>query len=693
MAQQWTYLYPGYKFNMSWRSGTDNYVFAKVYDLVESSVSSKKENVILKFSELSDKLKEAGMEVPSYFPDFKWRNKNTIEFIHQNFFLAFDISTKKIVQSIEFDANASKKYPHLEPLADYCPENKMIVYCVENNIFINKENGAPIKITNDGEGIVNGQIVHRNEFGINQGTFWSPKGSFLAFYRKDETMVTNYPIVDITTRIAEAKPVKYPMAGMTSHHVTLGIYNIETGKTIFIETGEPKEQYLTNIAWSPDEKHIYIALLNRGQNHLKLNQYDVITGKFVKTLFEEKNEKYVEPEHAMVFLKNKQDQFLWFSERDGYNHIYLFDTNGKQISQLTKGSWMVKEFLGFDDSGNNLFYLSTEISPLETHAYRLELSSGKITHLTKESGTHEILINKSGNLFLDTYKNYLTPSVLQVVDANGQVKKTIEEIENPFNKMQLEVPQPEVTKIKSGDGKTDLYIRIIKPIDFDPSKKYPAIFYVYGGPHAQMISNTWMAGVGIWDLFMAQEGYIMVTLDNRGSSNRGFEFESVIHRRLGIAEMADQMKGIQHLESLGYVDMKRIGVHGWSYGGFMTTNLMLTFPDYFKVGVAGGSVCDWKYYEIMYGERYMDTPQENPEGYETANLVNKVAKLKGKLMMIHGYLDDVVVIQQSMDFMRECISNSIQVDYFVYPTHEHNVRGKDRIHLMRKVTNYFLDNL
>ncbi|HBS86625.1 MAG: hypothetical protein A2W91_09795 [Bacteroidetes bacterium GWF2_38_335] len=693
MAKQWQYLFPGYKFNFGWRGNTDNFTEAKGYDLMEFSASSSKEKVLLTFDDLNKPVVAAGLDPLSYFPEFTWRNDNEIEFIHDSHFISFDVSTKKITLDIPFDKNASKVYDDTEPLADFCYANKMLAYSLDNNLYITFNGGKVKQITKDEKGILNGQIVHRNEFGINKGTFWSPNGKYLAFYRMDETMVTEYPLVDMTARISQLKNIRYPMAGMKSHEVTLGVYDVASGKTIFLETGEPKEQYLTNIAWSPDDKYIYIAVLNRGQNHMKLNKYDAVTGKFVKTLFEEKNDRYVEPENPMIFLKNKPDEFLWLSERDGYKHFYHYDSEGNLKGQLTKGEWMVTEFLGFDKTGNSIFFMSTEKSPIENHAYKLDLLTKTRTQITKTDGNHTVKVNYNGTMVLDNYSNYTTPNAFQVMGTDGKVKKEIAKLEDPFKKEGLKISQPEVVELLSGDGKTKLYARIIKPLDFDPAKKYPAIVYVYGGPHAQLVSNTWMAGAGVWDLFMAQEGYVMLTIDNRGSSNRGFEFESIIHRRLGVAEMADQMKGIEYLQSLGFVDMERIGVHGWSYGGFLTTNLMLNFDKTFKVGVAGGPVCDWKYYEIMYGERYMDTPEENPEGYTNACLTKQTKKLKGKLLMIHGYIDNVVVMQHSLDFLKEAISNSVQVDYFVYPTHEHNVRGKDRIHLMRKVTNYFNDYL
>ncbi|PIX36598.1 MAG: hypothetical protein COZ59_00225 [Bacteroidetes bacterium CG_4_8_14_3_um_filter_31_14] len=430
-------------------------------------------------------------------------------------------------------------------------------------------------------------------------------------------------------------------------------------------------------------------MLNPQQNYMKFNQYDATTGEFIKTLFEEKNDKYVEPLTPAVFLKKSPNQFIWQSQRDGYNHLYLYDISGKLIKQITKGEWVVTDFLGFDENEKVAFYISTEKSPLERNVYSVNLENGKVICLTSAQGYHTAMFCSSGKYLIDQYSSTELPNVYNLIDANGKKVREILNASNPLK--DISMPEMQMFKIKAADGKTDLYGRIIKPLNFDASKKYPAILYVYGGPHAQMVENSWLGGAPLWDFFMAQKGYVVITVDNRGSANRGFEFESVIHRNVGTNEALDQMETVKYLKNLGYVDEKRIGVHGWSYGGFMTINLMTTFPDVFKTGVAGGPVIDWKYYEVMYGERYMDTPQENPDGYENTSLLNKAKNLKGNLLIIHGYIDNTVVLQHSLSFIQKCIENGILVDYFLYPEHEHNVRGMDRIHLLKKITKYFDD--
>jgi dipeptidyl-peptidase-4 len=578
---------------------------------------------------------------------------------------------------------------------DFCSGNKQFVFTRENNLYISGTEGNTIAIAEDSNPyMVYGQAVHRNEFGIRKGTFWSPKGNFLAFYRMDETMVGDYPLVDIFKREAGLKNIKYPMAGMTSHEVTVGIYELSTGKTIYLKTGEPKDHYLTNISWDPNEKQIYITELNREQNHLQLNQYDITTGEKIRTLFEERNDRYVEPENPLLFLKKTPNQFIWQSKRSGYNHLYLYDTTGKLIRPLTSGNYDITGVLGLDEDEKQIFVVSNELNPIEFQVYKVNLKTAQKTQLTFEPGVHNAQLSLSGKYLLDRFSRLNTPLNINLINTAVSTKSKpvrLQTAENPYKDYVF--PEISLGSLKAADGKTDLHYHLIKPADFDPDKKYPVVIYVYGGPHSQMIKNDWMASARGWSLYMAQKGYIVFSMDNRGTSHRGFEFASVIHRQLGITETADQMCGVKFLQSLPYVDKERIGVHGWSYGGFMTANLMLRHPEVFKVGVAGGPVIDWKYYEIMYGERYMDTPQENPDGYEQANMNNLAGNLKGRFLIIHGDQDPTVVWQNSLSFLKACITARTYPDYFVYPGHGHNMTGVDRVHLHEKITRYFEDYL
>ena len=673
---RWRQFYPEDMMSVKWKDG-ENFTYVKAWDeLIQVNIKNSEEKAVIKLDKINEILKKNELPAMRYISDYEWDGSDLLRIESGDYLLVLNLKTNTVEYKIKYEKNANNK--------SFNKVAKSVAFTVENNLFVATTDEKTIQITDDQEkGIVNGDAyVHRQEFGIDKGIFWSPKGNYLAFYRKDETMVADYPLVDVTTRIATLKNTKYPMAGETSEEVTLGVYNFKTGKTVFVKKRGAKDDYLARVSWDPSEKYVYIAELNRGQNHMNLNKFDANTGEFIATLFEEKHPKYVEPEHDMYFLKTKPDQFVWFSEKDGYQHLYLYNTSGKLIKQLTKGEYVVTDFLGFDEKEQNFYAVTTMKSPLERHLYKYSVKNGNSKRLTEENGVHNVVLNDTKTYFVDKFSNITTPRKVNLIDNKGKVVKELLKAADPLTDYKL--GEMNIGTLKAADGITDLYYRMIKPVDFDPSRKYPVIVYVYGGPHAQLVTGSWLGGTGLWDYYMAQKGYIMFTLDNRGSANRGLEFENVIHRQCGQEEMKDQMEGIEYLKSLPYVDQEKIGVDGWSYGGFMTTSLMINYPETFKVGCAGGPVIDWKYYEVMYGERYMDTPQENPKGYELTSLLDKVEHLKGRLLIIHGGVDPVVVWQNSQDFVKNCIDKGVLLDYFIYPTHEHNVRGKDRIHLMKK---------
>lgn len=569
-----------------------------------------------------------------------------------------------------------------------------LVYLKDNNLWASYNN-HDYAITKDGNSnIIYGEAVHRNEFGINKGTFLSPKGNAVAFYRMDQSMVTDYPLVNTSERIAINTPIKYPMAGMKSHEVTLAIHHFKDDKTIWLDTYRKKpadiaerEMFLTNITWSPDEKYIFIAKLNRDQNHIWLEQYDAQSGKFLGVLFEEQGDKYVEPENGLFFLPDHSGDFLWLSERNGWNHFYCYDSKGNLKKQLTTGEWMITEVKGFDKAGKHVFFYATKDSPLEQNLYKVNLKSCKITRITTDAGTHDVTIHPFGELFIDTYSNYQTIASKTVLrNTEGKIVRELFEAEDPLKA--LLKPTIEIGELTAKDG-TKLYTRMIKPHDFDPQKKYPVLVYVYGGPHAQLITNNWLGGANLFFMYLAQQGYIVWTVDSRGSANRGYEFENAIWHNLGTIEVSDQMDGVNYLKSLAFIDTNRIGIDGWSYGGFMTISLILKNPGVFKVATAGGPVIDWKWYEVMYGERYMGNPEKNQTGYKNASLLNYIDNLNTRLMIIHGAQDNTVLWQHSLEFINACIKKGKLVDYFVYPDHQHNVMGKDRIHLYMKLFDYY----
>ncbi|HLV47352.1 MAG TPA: DPP IV N-terminal domain-containing protein [Flavobacterium sp.] len=660
--------------------------------MIRTQTDDYKPNVLLSLTELQEALQKKDADFPVaqvyFFPyQYEWINEHVVRLPIQtqenNYEVFYDFDLKEVQQIFTYPKDGTE--------ALMSDNHKYLAYLQDNAIQLLDDNGKTVQVVKEDDGIVSGSgYTHREEFGITQGMWFSPQSDKLMYYRKDETMVADYPLIDFGQRIAEDKPIKYPMAGMKSEEVTLQIYDISSQKFVQLQTGEPKEQFLTMVTWHPNGQSVFVGVLNREQNHLKINQYDAQTGAFVKTLIEETSDKYVEPQYPLYFNPNNDKQFVYFTEKDGYRQPYLYDTNGKLLRKLGHQDVVVKNIIGIDN--NQLWYVGTENRALDDALYAVNLKNGKKEKVNPNQGTHEFVLNPSKTYFVDQYSTIEKPNVLEVVQVKNHKATQLLSAKNPYEG-KIDLPKMELLEITADDNETVLNGRIIYPKDFDATKKYPVLVYVYGGPHAQLVANSWLGGASLFDYYMAQQGFVVFTLDNRGSANRGRDFEQVIHRQLGQNEMKDQMKGIAYLKSLPFVDADRIGVSGWSFGGFMTTSLMLNQPETFKVGVAGGPVIDWKWYEVMYGERYMDTPQENPEGYELTSTLNKVDQLQGRLLIIHGAQDPVVVQQHSMEFIEACIKARKQVDYFLYPTHEHNVMGMDRIHLNAKIADYFMTHL
>lgn len=653
--------------------------------IVTTDVRSGANKHLFSLDDINHILLSANKDSLKGFPQLRFPNgaETVIQFQTNKNFFQLDWIKKKILCHIPM--NDTYKNRSISPTA------QKLAFTEGKNVFIIDEKGIVTQVSQESNPeITCGTAVHRNEFGINKGIFWSPKGNYLAFYRMDETMVGNYPIVDISAREAEVKPVKYPMAGMASHHVTIGIYDVNKNKLSYLQTGEPLDRYFTNLSWTPDEQQLFVAELNRDQTDCCLKSYDIHTGKTTKELLSEHSEKYVEPENPALFLKNCP-KFIWQSVRDGFNHLYLYNMDGTLDKQLTSGEWTVIDILGMDEKEKTIYIVSTENSPVDKTIWKVDIKSGNRTLLSAPEGIHNAKLSPSGKYIADTYTAIHTPRITEVIQTNTLQKTKLLTSSNPF--ADFDTPDITLGTLKSADGEYDLYYRMVKPVNFDPKKKYPTVVYVYGGPKSQMVNNSWLANYRGWELYMAQKGYIIFCMDGRGTSYRGIKFEQETHKHLGVCEAEDQVVGARYLQSLPFVDGERLGVHGWSFGGFMTINLLLRYPDIFKVGVAGGPVCDWKYYEVMYGERYMSTPEKNPDGYKNSSLIENAGKLKGRLLIIHDDMDDTVVLQHSIGFLKACVKANTYPDYFIYPGHPHNVSGPDQIHLHEKITRYFEDFL
>jgi dipeptidyl-peptidase 4 len=662
-----------------WVPNSNQYAFC-TEGFTKLNIANVQDNKALEWTKISDVNLALNIKITNFF-GFTVLDKNTIFLQQDGKFFTYNILEKKgtiLFSNINLLENTTLDL-----------QKKNLAFTEGNNLFYlnDKQEKTPVT-SNEDKNIVSGQTISRSEFGISGGIFWSAKSTFLAFYQKDETLVANYPILNINTIPGTLENIKYPMIGQPSEKVRVGIYNLATKNTVFIAPKGNIDDYMTNLTWTPDEKFLIIAELNRGQNDMRLNLYDATTGNFIRTILQEKNSKWVEPEHDAFFPSKTSNNFVWFSEQDGFQNLYYYDLTGKLIKKLTNNLFPVREITGANNTGTEIYFTATGENGTNMLGYKLDLK-GKQTVITKDLGVHSLVVSEDGNYVFDEFSNHNTPSKSIIYDKNLKAT-TVLESKNKYEG--FEIGTSEVKTIKAADGVTDLYTRLIKPSNFDASKKYPVLVYVYGGPHAQLITNSFLDGANLWMYWMAEQGYLIFTVDNRGSDNRGFAFESSIHQRLGVNEMADQLKGVDYLKSLPFVDANRLAVHGWSFGGFMTTSLMLRQPNVFKVGVAGGPVTDWNLYEVMYGERYMDTPTENPKGFEESNTLNYVKNLNGKLLLIHGTSDNVVVMQNNFALIKKFIEAEKQVDFFPYPMHEHNVQGKDRVHLMRKVLDYVIEN-
>lgn len=643
------------------------------------------------------------------------------------------VQTKQEIILIDFERKAVEWRGAIQEGATelaWSPESRAMAYCIGPNVFVQKADGTRVQLTTDGtDDIVYGHSVSRDEFGISGGLFWSPDGQRLAFYKKDQSRIPSYPQVDITKRIAETYVDKYPMAGCETEDVSVAVFDLRSGKTVWLQNDKPMTDYMTNLSWAPDADRLYVFELNRGQDFMQLFGYDAATGrKDREPLIEERHPKYVEPLHGLTFLPWDKTKAIMQTRRDNWNHLWLIDLNKRTYPEwsgaegggtvcnhvaaqlLTPGQFEVINFLGFNQKQKTALFIGNVTHPLHHTVWSVPTSGkGAMRLVSAGQGVHTAAISASGTGLIDTYSSPTVARRVSLLSTNkGTLLKgdpasllsaapapkesaVLLDAEDPWR----DYDAPEITggSIKAADGVTDLYYRLIKPVGFDPAKKYPTVVYVYGGPHAHNVQASrgyWFRG---WEIYMAQLGYVVFVLDNRGSQHRGLRFEQATFRHLGDEEMRDQLCGVQFLKSLPYVDADRMGVHGWSFGGFMTTNLMCTYPDVFKVGVAGGPVIDWKYYEVMYGERYMDRPDENPEGYATSSLLPKAKNLKGRLQIILGYNDPTCVPQHTLSFVRACIDAGTQPDLFTYPGDGHNMFGTDQVHLHERITRYFEDYL
>jgi len=573
-------------------------------------------------------------------------------------------------------------------------DGRYVSFVRDHNVWVvNLADGKERAITQGGtEEIRKGELdwVYPEELECKAGYWWSPDSSAIAYLEMDERKVSQYPLVDFSSPSGEAEMERYPAAGGANPIVRVLVASLSGGEPRVMDIGAETDIYIPRVNWLTDSKHVAIQRLNRTQTTLDLLIADAATGKS-HTILTQSDANWINVSDDLYFLKDGK-RFVCSSEQSGYRHLYLYDLEGRQLAQLTKGDWEVSVVDAVDETKGLVYFTGTEKSPLERHVYSVAVDGTGFTRVTKDEGTHAAVFAPNVAAFYDTYSNIAAPSRQDLFRADGSRIAAINE--NKITELaDYHLSPMEFVTVKSRDG-VQLNASIIKPADFNPQKKYPVLVYTYGGPHAQVVRNAWGGANFLWHQLMAQKGYIIFSLDNRGSAGRGHAFESPLHFRMGAQELSDQRDGVQYLKSLPYVDGNRIGIWGWSYGGHMTLHAMFEAGDDFKVGFAGGPVTDWRYYDSIYTERYLGLPQKNEKGYQDSSPVKYAGQLKGKLMIAHGTGDDNVHFANTLSVINDLIEAGKYVEVLAFPGRGHGVTDPPaRRVLMQRVTQFFLDNL
>lgn len=582
--------------------------------------------------------------------------------------------------------------------ADFSPDGKMVSFVRGMNLFVvDTASGKETQLTKDGsEKILNGYLdwVYEEEIygrGNKRGYFWSPDSKYIAFLRTDENPVPKFVLSDDTVTDQRVENTDYPQAGDPNPFVTLGIANVQSSEPKFVDLSKykPEDFLLSRVAWSPDSKTVVFQAQNREQTFLDLNAANTIDGKYT-TLMTEKTNAWVEAIENPVYLKD--GSFIWQSERDGFRHLYHIGKDGKMLRQITKGRWEVGSFYGVDEKNGCAYFSGTgEKDWIGSYVYRIKLDGTGMQNLTPTSGSHRASFNPDFSQFLDFWSDVNTPTQMRLYAADGKLVKVLDENKVPvLNEYKL--GKPEFMKVKTRDG-FDMEAMMIKPPDFDPSKKYPVFAYTYSGPHAPSVRNSWGGSRYLWHQMLAQKGYIIWICDNRTASGKGAEATWSAYKKFGQTETQDLDDGFSYLKSLPYVDGSRLGMWGWSYGGFMTSYFM-THTNTLKMGIAGGLVGDWALYDSIYTERYMLTPQNNPDGYAKNSVITAAKNLNGKLLIIHGAMDNNVHMQNSMKFIHELQKAGKQFQFMPYPTQQHGVVNPLQVkHMQQMMTDFVLANL
>ncbi len=633
--------------------------------------------------QLRDALAAGGMKgVPAEgLPRFTWLDAGRVRVLSPRAIYHWKIGDEKASLALSLPEGASA--------TTFTDGDARGACLVKHQLTILSSGKAPSTLTEDGDtDIVYGGAAHRAEFGIKDGLWWDPTGRWLAFSREDQRPIDKYPYADHTKLPPQNLHGRYPMAGRVHSRVTIGVHDTRENKTIYLEHDPELDLYWTNVTFSPDGTKVHVALVNRAQNHVDLVRFDSLTGAREATLIVEDDPQWTEPEHGPIFLPDGGGRFLWFSPKRGFHHLWLHAADGKKLRKVTAGKRDIAKFLGFAKEGTQALVMASDKDPRQMHLWAVDLENKGMRQITSAPGWHACAMTDDGAFVLDVFSSLSQPPRIDLVACADGETRTILATAMP----KVELGEQKFFTVKTEDG-TPLYGHVILPPGHDPKKTYPLLHYVYGGPHSQLVRNSWLGGAQAWLYFMAGKGFVVSRLDGHGTNNRGIEFSQKIHRQMGVLETRDQLHAIEHVKKIASIDPARIGVHGWSYGGYMTLNLMLRAPEVFACGVSGAPVTDWAQYETGYTERYMDTPAENPEGYADSSMLPRAAALKGRLLIVHGTDDKTVMWSHSLAFVDRCIDAGVLIDYMPYPMQKHGLRGKDRLHLYRLMTRFFGEHL
>lgn len=662
--------------SIQWQKGTSNFTYIRNGKLYLQTNKSGKEKEVVTL----DELRKITSHDYTQFPSYAWRDANTLILKSSSFYAVIDMKTEKMLTGLPIDSGA---------VNISISKNGNIAYSLDSALIVIDSSGKKTIVDDAGPNICSGCIPYRSEFGTDNAITWSPSGNKLLFYRVNQNSVTILPLIDSAGKAKHY--IHYPFAGEEIGSSEIGIYSVSDKSLTYLKTDKENGRYLTNAVWSPAESSVYISVLNREQNNIQLKEYDAITGDYSRIVLKESNKKYIDLQYPSILLRTKPE-FLWLSSKSGHNHLYHYDAEGLLLSQLTNGDWDITQILGLDTKEENVYFTGTRPSdPTGRYIYRANLISLQVQCLTEEPGTHIGYINYDNGLIVDFSTSYTVPAKYSIIDNKGKSIRIVTEVPSPFKFIDL--PVIEQGTLRADDGNTDLYYNIYKPADFDSEKLYPVIFYVYGGPHVQLVRNRWMGGSGMIPFFLAQEGFIVFVLDNRGSCGRGAAFEQSTFLKLGQIELQDQLAGLKHLSHLSFVDEKRIGVWGWSYGGFMALNMAVNAPGKFKAVLAGAPVTNWARYEAMYTERYMGVPSKNIEGYAWSNIIAKAGQLESTVLVISGDNDTVTVPVQHKEFYEAAAAEGKKVRLETVSEQSHKFSGNARKDLANEIITFFKENL